>query len=250
MKIIHGARRSGKTTQLIKEAAKKDAVILCHSAIAAKAVADRAKDMGIDIREPLTIHTARRRASYSVDKVLIDNAELVLQELIQLYTRMHIHTITINDESNTEQRYEKGDTNFSDAEVGDLIWNDAYGVGKIHALKGGAPYGGIIVDFGFLRACCTVNGKYCKVSPKATFFYFDGKGNNYLTKRPEQKIDFTTLKQGTRLKTAGGALVYFVSYMPIAYPPICVAGQKNVDGVYSDTRFLPVSAIVRVEEVE
>lgn len=79
---------------------------------------------------------------------------------------------------------------FHDAQVGDLLWNDDFGICKIKN----------IVD---ITECLfpitirsdngsdtiTLEGKRGKNSPKATFFYYTPE-NHYLTERPEPQVDW------------------------------------------------------------
>jgi hypothetical protein len=241
MKVIHGARRSGKTTQLIKEAAEKDAVIVCATPVERGCIARAAEKMNIKIRKPKTVHEMLSTEHQCIDNVLIDNAEHVLINL--LGPCLQIHTITINDESNTEQRYVNADPDFSDAEVGDLVWNDAYGEGKIKHLG----YNMVISFSNNVNSTACRDGRYTPDSPKPTFFYSDGKGNNYLTKRPKQEIDFTNLVPGTQIKLCDGAVVYFLSYVPLLSNPICVAMSRNKDGVFCGVRFIYKHIVKSVE---
>lgn len=54
MKIIKRGRREGKTTEIIKVAAKNFSYIVCLSQEEASRVAQEARNMGLDIPFPLT----------------------------------------------------------------------------------------------------------------------------------------------------------------------------------------------------
>ena len=203
---------------IVRNAIEKDALIVCEDYVLAKEIEDVAR--GINIPRPLSF------------KDIIQRFDPHVKNVIFIPTKKQIETNI--------------DPDFSAAEVGDLVWNDGYGLGMVSQKKTSHDVS-LFIAFSEHYMGCTNTGRLYKNSPKPTFFYSDGKGNNYLTTRPKQEIDFSMLKEGTRLKTAGGSLVYFVAYMPVSHQPICVASHKHIDGVYSNTRFLPKSAIVRVE---
>lgn len=79
--VIGGERRCGKTTELIKRASEDNLYILCANRTMAKLIFEQAKDMKLDIPHPITIEDLPLRSPY-VDKVLIDEVEMILQQLI------------------------------------------------------------------------------------------------------------------------------------------------------------------------
>lgn len=80
-KIIGGKRCCGKTTELIKRANAENLYILCANKSIANMIFNQAKDMGLDIPYPITIHDLPLNGS-QIEEVLIDEVEMVLQQLI------------------------------------------------------------------------------------------------------------------------------------------------------------------------
>ena len=84
MDIIIGGRGSGRTTELIKAcAADKGSVIVCPTHHMAKYVAQMAKDMGLDILEPISfdqLQSSRRWLGCRKPKSFyFDNLDLYLR---------------------------------------------------------------------------------------------------------------------------------------------------------------------------
>lgn len=102
MNIIIGKRCSGKTTELIKESAEKQIYILVGTRHRAEALANRAKDMGLDIPFPVTIEEYLKGSKFRGscirrDGLLIDDADDVLQ---QIFAGIPIREVTITDHDN------------------------------------------------------------------------------------------------------------------------------------------------------
>ena len=100
MKIIIGGRQTGKTTQLIKEAADRDGFIVTWSRDRAAQIFKMADDLGVNIRYPISIHDLMRcglRGSY-ITTLYIDDAERMLSQIMYEGTsgRGHVEAITIN----------------------------------------------------------------------------------------------------------------------------------------------------------
>ena len=88
MKIYSGGRHNGKTTKLIIDAELHDRVILVGDRQRARTMEEMAGAMGRSIRQPITFEDLKRSrlmGSY-VRKLLIDDAETVLQGMIADYT--------------------------------------------------------------------------------------------------------------------------------------------------------------------
>ncbi len=77
-------RGQGKTTALIKKSAQYGFPILVAHSPSRSLIKDQAKAMGLDIPEPIVAHDFDRHG-YS-GKVLVDDADRVLQSLLLEYT--------------------------------------------------------------------------------------------------------------------------------------------------------------------
>lgn len=92
-KLIIGKRQTGKTERLIKESAEKQIPIICVSANYAKETKRRAKEMGLDIPDPVSAASSRMDEQIrQYNSVLVDDAVLVLRYLL----RKNIDTVAIN----------------------------------------------------------------------------------------------------------------------------------------------------------
>lgn len=100
MKIIIGGRQTGKTTQLIKEAAEVDGFIVAWSRERAAQIFNMAEDLGIHIRNPISLHDLMRcrLAGSYITTLYIDDAERMLSQIMYESTggRGHVEAITVN----------------------------------------------------------------------------------------------------------------------------------------------------------
>lgn len=80
MKIIQGARGSGKTTQLIEMAHKNGGYIVCKNP---HQVAEMARDMNLSINFPLEYWEFLERHYFDkgIKEFYIDNVEFLIQQL-------------------------------------------------------------------------------------------------------------------------------------------------------------------------
>lgn len=95
-KLILGDRRSGKTTELIKESARTGAYIVVSCKNEARDVFRLSKELGLNIPYPLTVNEMiyESPSSYIFQKgILIDNLERILCCLFNYIT---IHTATVD----------------------------------------------------------------------------------------------------------------------------------------------------------
>lgn len=76
MKIIYKSRGEGKTTELVKMSASTGIPILCKNI---RYIIDIANELGLNIPEPITI---KDYTPFSNEKILVDDAEYVLEHLI------------------------------------------------------------------------------------------------------------------------------------------------------------------------
>lgn len=97
MKVIRGARQSGKTTELIRLSAQHQyAPIVCATHAEAYRIAEQAREMEVQIPFPLTYDEfrARKYEGRHIDAFYIDNADHILQYM----THVRIAAISITDE--------------------------------------------------------------------------------------------------------------------------------------------------------
>lgn len=100
--IIIKERGTGKTTELIKRAAKDGLYILTDTKRSAEYIVDMAHRMGMHIPFPITVDEYLKGNKFQGscirrDGVLIDDAELVLQTLL---SGIPIRAVTITDRGN------------------------------------------------------------------------------------------------------------------------------------------------------
>jgi len=88
MIVLHSGRKTGRTTALIEMAAEAESkgqvcYIICSSHKAAYAIAQRAKEKGLNIGFPLTYDEFLRQDYYGkhINHFLIDNADHLLQHI-------------------------------------------------------------------------------------------------------------------------------------------------------------------------
>ncbi|KKM04919.1 hypothetical protein LCGC14_1759430 [marine sediment metagenome] len=95
MKIIYSPRRSGKTTEIIKRCAEQGGVILVPTRMMADMLIMMAADMGLEIPMPITAFDVKndRHMARNIEKLHIDNAELVLQAIC----RVPISTLSLTE---------------------------------------------------------------------------------------------------------------------------------------------------------
>ena len=102
MKIISLGRGQGKTTRLLYASEFNDAPILCCNDVHKKYLKRMAEDLGLYIPEPIIISDffASKIRGKRIDGILIDDAELVLQQLLYsmgLHSEIKAITLTTND---------------------------------------------------------------------------------------------------------------------------------------------------------
>lgn len=98
MDIYIQPRQSGKTQRMIEESAKSGAYIVCHNIQSVAYVAARAKEMGLKIPFPLTYSEVQRGQYSSSIELLIDNAEIFIQDLVK--ARIRAITMSNDDTAN------------------------------------------------------------------------------------------------------------------------------------------------------
>lgn len=78
MQILNMNRGSGKTTELIKVSSITNAPIICRTRKTAKFIKEKAKEMDLEIPNPMTIDMYKNEKC-RYEKVLIDDIDLVLR---------------------------------------------------------------------------------------------------------------------------------------------------------------------------
>lgn len=84
--IIGGVRCCGKTTELIKMAARYKCLIVCANKPRAKCIEDQAQRMGLFIETPQSIHTLLSKPELLQGrdvKILVDDVEDVLGAILR-----------------------------------------------------------------------------------------------------------------------------------------------------------------------
>lgn len=102
MEILRMERCSGKTTKLIKISNKTKSPIICRNRNIAKFIKTMAKEMGLEIPNPMTIDMYKNE-KYRYEKVLIDDLDLVLGQF--LVTRILYATTSCNITTERKIKY-------------------------------------------------------------------------------------------------------------------------------------------------
>lgn len=100
MKIICKGRASGKTTQLLYTSDTTRVPILVPSKQEKLNLIDESQRLGLNIPNPISVTDIRNQKTREthIDKCYVDNAEYVLQSLIN----MEIDAMTLSDEEKKE----------------------------------------------------------------------------------------------------------------------------------------------------
>lgn len=99
MKIINGERGSGRTTILIHTAYTTGARIVCPDNSQARFVKETAQEEGLEILEPMGFREFMEKSCRGLareEKVLFDNADMALTEILRDYFHAEVTAITIN----------------------------------------------------------------------------------------------------------------------------------------------------------
>ena len=104
-KVTIGKRGTGKTTKLIQRSAREGSYILTSTAFRALEILDAARDMGLNIPYPVTLHDYFHNNKFSSSTIqrkgiLIDDVDAVV---VALFAGIPIHEMTMTDFGNTEQ---------------------------------------------------------------------------------------------------------------------------------------------------
>ena len=96
MKLYISGRQLGKTTTLIKLSAETGAVIVVPTVMMGKCTLELAKELGLDIPEPITpMHYISRLAHGGLEK----SQTYLIDELQTVLSRMNVEAATLDIES-------------------------------------------------------------------------------------------------------------------------------------------------------
>src|SRR4051812_36032278 len=101
MEIIASGRRTGKTTRLIQKCADAEengemVYIVCHDHAAARDIVNRAREMGVIIRYPLTYEEMRNSHGMNRKiKLMIDNVDYFIARQVNGH---QVLAVTFNEE--------------------------------------------------------------------------------------------------------------------------------------------------------
>lgn len=98
-KIIYQGRRTGKTTQIIKEASKNNMYILVSNMRQAEEMFKQARKMNTPILYPITVNEWKNgKVAWRVKRqgILVDEGKVVLEELLE--TSVHMMSISKEDD--------------------------------------------------------------------------------------------------------------------------------------------------------
>ena len=86
MKLILAPRGGGKTTELIRIASERGGYIVCTNHREAYRITREAEAMGLNIHFPITVQELKNRRGFGpgVQEFYVDNALLILQELLEV----------------------------------------------------------------------------------------------------------------------------------------------------------------------
>lgn len=103
MKVFNLPRGSGKSTRLLYASEFTGAPILCKDRESKEMLIDKAKQLGINIPEPICVHELMHETDkiLNVKDLLVDEVIIVLQEILKTKRRsLNIIGLTMSDENN------------------------------------------------------------------------------------------------------------------------------------------------------
>lgn len=96
MKIINLGRQQGKTTRLLYASEFNDAPILCATHQQKQHLMYMAKELGLDIPEPIQVSEISKGSSIVDKDILVDEAPMVLEMLLRnMGMRGEVKAITL-----------------------------------------------------------------------------------------------------------------------------------------------------------
>lgn len=125
MKIYNLPRGAGKSMRMLYASELTSAPILCVDNSARECLVNKARCFGIKIPRPITVHEFIIKAEdyYDLKRVLIDEALIILQEMIKsMSKRTHtdVIAVTLSDDYNAEMVRDFDDYSCKDMKVEEL----------------------------------------------------------------------------------------------------------------------------------
>lgn len=109
MKIYNLKRGGGKSTRMLYASEYHNAPIICVTDFEKDNLKTRAKELGLNIPEPITVgEIGDARTSLYAPYVLVDELPLVLQGLLNRYGSYDIIGATLTSDENEGVLYERG----------------------------------------------------------------------------------------------------------------------------------------------
>ena len=100
MRFLIKGRQQGKTTKLIITSEVTGYPIVTVDEIRKKIIKEIAKQMGCNIPDPISYEYLRRYpASLPIEKVLIDDAEEIIEKMFKQMFRPEVVAVTISDKN-------------------------------------------------------------------------------------------------------------------------------------------------------
>lgn len=99
MKLINiiKPRQSGKSTELVKRSAEQKIPIITRNKNECKYLKSIAEKLNLEIPDPICIKTAMNTLLLQSDKVIIDDAEYILNYMMKNLCRAEIDTIAMTE---------------------------------------------------------------------------------------------------------------------------------------------------------
>lgn len=96
MQIIARGRRTGKTCELIKLSSVYNAPIITFSSTQVEIIKSKAKHMGLKIPDPIYVGELFKFRGKIIDKVIIDDADKVLDYIMNSLLSAEVLAVSIN----------------------------------------------------------------------------------------------------------------------------------------------------------
>lgn len=90
------SRGTGKTTRLVQESAKRQIPIVCPTDINAKIILQRAKELNLQIPNPIPVLDLKIERHIGVGDILVDDADLCFAMFLSNKYRANPQMITIS----------------------------------------------------------------------------------------------------------------------------------------------------------